>query len=46
MGKAVGEDVPDSLEMGADSKGRLQQIVCYKVGDESKELDLELRRQR
>lgn len=31
LGKAVGKDVPDSLEMGADSKGRLQQIVCYSV---------------
>lgn len=36
--------MPDSLEMGADSQGRLQQIVCYSVGDESKELDLELKR--
>lgn len=44
MGKTVGEDVPDSLEMGADNKGRLQQIVSYSVGDESKELDLELKR--
>lgn len=38
--------MPDSLKMGADSKGkgRLQQIVCCSFGNESQELDLELKR--
>lgn len=44
MGKAVGEDLGDSLEMEAGKK-RPQNVVCYVAGDETGELELWNRRE-
>lgn len=40
-----GKDLCDLQEMGAERRKRLQQMVCYRCGDEIGGLDLEERRE-
>lgn len=39
--KFGGGDLCDSLRMRAERTGNPQQVVCYRVGDMTKELNLE-----
>ena len=43
--KPVGKGLPDPLEMGADQK-KMKQVVCYKVGNQGRPLDLDEKRER
>lgn len=40
VGKMVGGDLCHPLEMGAERKGRPQQVICYRPGGETRRLDL------
>lgn len=42
--KAVGEALLSSLGTGAGRKERPQQVVCYRAGDKTGEMELEKRR--
>lgn len=44
--KIGGEDLHDPLEMGAERKGRPQQVVYYRAGGEPGPLDLEESREK
>ena len=39
MKKFGGEHLGDPLEMEAEGEGKLQQVVCCRVGDETEGLD-------
>lgn len=43
MWRKFGEDLLDPLKMGAEIRGRLHQVFCYKDGAETGGLDLEER---
>lgn len=46
-GKKVGDEgICNPLEMGVEKKGRVQQKVCYRAGNETGGLNLEDRRER
>jgi hypothetical protein len=44
VGRVVEIDLCDLLGMGAERKGRSQQLVFYRVGDEARGFDLGERR--
>lgn len=45
-GRNVREYLQDLLEIGAERKGRPQQMLCYSIGDKTGGLDLKERRKR
>ena len=46
MERNVGGDVHDLLDMGKERRGRLQQVICFRVGSKIGGLYLEERRER